>query len=503
EIAGNDPKIKRLAKIKGEMQFLTTQTSLFDQSKKEKKEWNEKVEKIAKEIEKLEAEIEEIKANKIYENAFEWRFEFPEVLNDEGDFVGFDVVIGNPPYLTYHGRRRELISNEMIDYFKSNYNTITHKTGAGKYNSVMFFIERSFQLGRLSSITTFIIDISFYEGFYKKTRNLILENSNVLDVVNGLNDFEDVGSGQLILSYQKQVDENHIVKYRENGVDDVIDYIPQRSWFNSKQNFKKPKSNDQIAILSKVETYTKQLQELFPNKLIRTGESVGVKEEGFVCETKDPLSKVPIFSYVEGSKSLPSRYAAITPTRYFRFDVELLNKRNIAYRKEADNKNRKNAKVLGIGDEQAFVNPKILIRQSSENLCASYSQEPFVYNRSYYSISNINSSGKSNFSLLYTLALLNSKLLNYYAVHKQIIKNDKGKQPQIRLGDLKTLPIKIADINIYQNMERLVNDILIQKNNDPTVNTTTLESQIDQLVYELYGLTEEEIGVVENSLNRD
>ena len=85
-------------------------------------------------------------------------------------------------------------------------------------------------------------------------------------------------------------------------------------------------------------------------------------------------------------------------------------------------------------------------------------------------------------------------------MHKQIIKNDKGKQPQIRLGDLKTLPIKIADINIYQNMERLVNDILIQKNNDPTVNTTTLESQIDQLVYELYGLTEEEIGIVENSL---
>jgi adenine-specific DNA-methyltransferase len=53
---------------------------------------------------KLETEIEEIKANKIYENAFEWRFEFPEVLNDDGDFVGFDVVIGNPPYKLLDGR---------------------------------------------------------------------------------------------------------------------------------------------------------------------------------------------------------------------------------------------------------------------------------------------------------------------------------------------------------------------------------------------------------------
>ena len=99
EIADNDPKVKRLAKIKGELIFLTTQTSLFEQSKTEKKEWNNKVEKLTNEIKKLETEIEEIKANKIYENAFEWRFEFPEVLNDEGDFVGFDVVIGNPPYI--------------------------------------------------------------------------------------------------------------------------------------------------------------------------------------------------------------------------------------------------------------------------------------------------------------------------------------------------------------------------------------------------------------------
>ena len=99
EIASNDPKVKRLAKIKGELLFLTTQTSLFEQSKKEKKEWTNKVDKHTKEINKLEGEIEEIKANKIYENAFEWRFEFPEVLNDEGDFVGFDVVIGNPPYM--------------------------------------------------------------------------------------------------------------------------------------------------------------------------------------------------------------------------------------------------------------------------------------------------------------------------------------------------------------------------------------------------------------------
>jgi adenine-specific DNA-methyltransferase len=42
--------------------------------------------------------IDDIKNNVIYKNAFEWRFEFPEVLNNKGEFGGFDLIIGNPPY---------------------------------------------------------------------------------------------------------------------------------------------------------------------------------------------------------------------------------------------------------------------------------------------------------------------------------------------------------------------------------------------------------------------
>lgn len=499
EISLNDPKVKKLRKLSGDLYQMTNQGQLFEMSEKEKTDWNKKVQQLTEETKKLETEIEEIKANKIFENAFEWRFEFPEVLNDDGDFVGFDVVIGNPPYLTYHGRRRELISNEMIYYFKHNYNTIIDKSGAGKYNSVMFFIEKSFQLGRQNSVNTFIIDISFYEGFYKKTRELILQNSNVLEVVNGLNDFEDVGSGQLILSYQKNTNPNHIVKYRESGIFDEIHNIPQKDWLSVDQNFKKLKANDLLDILTKIETDTKKLDELFPEKLIRTGESVGVKEKGFVCETKDPKSKAVIYPYVEGSKSLPTKYSPITPTRFFKFDVDLLNEKNIAYRKEADLNKRKNAKVLGIGDELAFKNPKILIRQSCENLCASFSDKAFVYNRSYYSISNVNSSGKSKFSLLYTLALINSKLLNYYAIHKPIIKNDEGKQPQIRLGDLKTLPIKVADTKTQEKIETLVDQILTKKSEDNSADTSDLENQINQLVYQLYELTEKEIKIIENA----
>lgn len=340
--------ISKISKARGKAENIATEINRI-------KLWGENTTDLEKDLKKakarvilLEKEKEEIVNNKIYHNAFEWRFEFPEVLDEEGNYIGFDVVIGNPPYMTYHGRRRELISNEMISYFKNNYNTIMDKKGAGKYNSVMFFIEKSLEIGKKVSITSFIIDISFYERFYNLTRNLILEHSNVLEVVNGLNDFEDVGSGQLLLSYQKPVNIDNVVKYRESGTQDEIHYIPQVDWINNEQSFKKAKSKNQLTLLNKIELGAKQIQDLFPDKLIRTGESVGIKEVGFVCDYVDAKSKITTYPYVEGSKSLSSKYAAITPTRYFRFDVNLLNKKNIAYRKEADKLNRKNAKVLGI-----------------------------------------------------------------------------------------------------------------------------------------------------------
>jgi 16S rRNA C1402 (ribose-2'-O) methylase RsmI len=76
--------VKRLQKVKGELFLLTNQTQMFEMSKREKAAWNKKLEKLSKESKKFEAEIREIKDNKIYENAFEWRFEFPEVLDENG-----------------------------------------------------------------------------------------------------------------------------------------------------------------------------------------------------------------------------------------------------------------------------------------------------------------------------------------------------------------------------------------------------------------------------------
>lgn len=106
EILKNDPKVIRLKNLQNELYEVFGSSMFKGYNLKKGEKSNEKYLKAEKrknklevEIEKLSKEIEEIKSNVVYKNAFEWRFEFPEVLNNQGDFEGFDVVIGNPPYI--------------------------------------------------------------------------------------------------------------------------------------------------------------------------------------------------------------------------------------------------------------------------------------------------------------------------------------------------------------------------------------------------------------------
>lgn len=98
EINRRDPKQTRLIRCKAELNDLQG-PELFELTNKEKRERQKVIKKLTEEIKKLETYFEEIKSNKMYLGAFEWRIEFPEVLDDEGNFIGFDCIIGNPPYI--------------------------------------------------------------------------------------------------------------------------------------------------------------------------------------------------------------------------------------------------------------------------------------------------------------------------------------------------------------------------------------------------------------------
>ncbi|MBK8586391.1 MAG: Eco57I restriction-modification methylase domain-containing protein [Bacteroidetes bacterium] len=131
EISRDDPKQIKLSKLGGELFTLLNQSQIFELTPKEKKAQKDKKEKLEAEIKKLTAEVEEIKSNAIYKNAFEWRFEFPEVLGNDGEFVGFDLVIGNPPYI----RQEEV--KQLSKYFE-----LAYKSFSGKSDLYVFFMRR-------------------------------------------------------------------------------------------------------------------------------------------------------------------------------------------------------------------------------------------------------------------------------------------------------------------------------------------------------------------------
>ena len=196
EIRFNDPLITRRDKLVNELYNRFTGNFLFEPdelySKKdkeiEKKRVKEKT-RLEEEINTISRKIEDIKYNKIYENSFEWRFEFPEVLSDDGEFLGFDIIIGNPPY--------GVKLDQTIKQYLSNLFPIVPD-----YEIYLYFIANCVRLinkGNLCFIqpNTFMAIVNG-----KKFRQSIIEQSNIIEIVDLSENtiFEDANVRTCILS---------------------------------------------------------------------------------------------------------------------------------------------------------------------------------------------------------------------------------------------------------------------------------------------------------------
>ena len=115
EINRRDARLVRLNKRRSELANLQA-PQLFEPTKKEKKTSDKRIADLKKEIATLENIFEEIRSNKIYLGAFEWRIEFPEVLDAEGNFLGFDCIIGNPPYIQLQSMGKSADVLECMGY---------------------------------------------------------------------------------------------------------------------------------------------------------------------------------------------------------------------------------------------------------------------------------------------------------------------------------------------------------------------------------------------------
>lgn len=134
--------------------------------------------KLKKQLKDLEAKYDEIECNKLYEDAFEWRFEFPSLLDDDGNFMGFDLIIGNPPYLRIQGIRdvNPLYADELVNKYKS---------ATGSFDLYAMFVERGLQLINCRGVVNFIMPVKWTNAaFGKGLRGLVAERKAANKIIN-------------------------------------------------------------------------------------------------------------------------------------------------------------------------------------------------------------------------------------------------------------------------------------------------------------------------------
>ncbi|OWP82572.1 type II restriction endonuclease, partial [Flavobacterium davisii] len=192
EINQNGKEIKELQKLKYEFNVKFDSAQLFE-TKLTKAEQKAKKD-LADKIDKIETQLEEIKSNKIYENAFEWRFEFPEVLNDEGDFVGFDVVIGNPPYVD--AKKLAGISSLL----KENYNVYYSSSDLSSY-----FFELGINVLKINGVFSFINTNKFFKTEYGKPLRAFISQFKINSIINfeQVPIFDEALVSSLIIVFEK------------------------------------------------------------------------------------------------------------------------------------------------------------------------------------------------------------------------------------------------------------------------------------------------------------
>ncbi|MBD2600149.1 DUF7149 domain-containing protein [Microcystis viridis] len=461
-LIGNPKKVK-LRQLQGELYNLENQGLLFEETKTEQKAREKKVTKLNNEIDKLTAEIADIESGRLYDNALEWRFEFPEVLNDDGDFIGFDVVIGNPPYVY----RNADIEN-VKEYFNSNfYNT------SGNYELYKFFIEQSLKITKQNGFNSLITNSSFLlQTSFDKTRKFLLENSTLKNIVPlGGSVFEEatVDSAIYILQKLKYNGEKTSVINPQKPIDVATTpaYTLKQDRFLSNEFlvFDYLLNDEEYNIVNK-------LLSNFPK--IETGYDFGVGiNTGYI---KDELTS---------ETKLDKRYHPMVPGTGVSKYGNIKTEGYIMYDKEFVKSKGKLGRTLP--DEKFFTEPKILIVRTrnislKERIIASID-----YNKKYNlnRISNIILKG--NNSLEGLLGILNSKLFNWLYSKRYF-------DYEIKPIYLRNSPL--CDTN-NKELNRLVKEIISIRNADEKADISKITDAIDKLVYKLYQLTYNEVKIID------
>ena len=453
-----------------------------------KEQWGDKIEKsllkefdiAKKKFQKLEDEQEEIKSNKIYENAFEWRFEFPEVLNDEGDFVGFDVVIGNPPYITIGGKDSSINDKSEINFLLNKYISNQYKP-----NLYAFFYEEAISLLSFRGIVSFIVPRTLLDNLYYSDLRVYLSKQTILSILKlDFEVFDDaVTGGTNILLVSKEKNQNYdiqslIVNDIQNFKQPEVLTINSSKILVGENNVFSFLDSKLLSVIEKIEQ-NKKVKDFFS---VNNGVNTGNCAEILLSDSKESDKH---FKILEGKNI--NKYITTWKGLWINYDHNLKKTINL------EDLNTKQNKIdFALREKRIFDSNKIIIRQTGDKIIATIDENGFITRHSTHCLVN----DFYSIDLKLALAQLNSKLIDFY--YNYLIP-EKGKAfAEVKGINIKQLPL-VCGTELDNNIILKVDQILSLKKDNLEADTTALEREIDFMVYELYGLTQEEIEIVENS----
>ncbi|UOR70689.1 class I SAM-dependent DNA methyltransferase [Helicobacter pylori] len=496
--------------------------SLFGTLKLSPKEEEEAFDSYGR-IRALRKKLDDALSGREYQNAFEWRFEFPEVLDDEGDFLGFDCIIGNPPYIRQEQIReiKPLLEKQYPDFYNSTADIYT------------YFFALSYHLLKDKGFNAFITSNKYARAKYgAKLRELLLKKITIVSYMelNALKVFESATVDTSIMSFIKQTPPKESrFKYYEPTPDDKNDLKSARS-LPMKQNALSTESfifadATLLDLRDKMESVGTPLKgwDIQINYGIKTGANEAFiitteKREEILnaCKTQEERKRTealikPIlrgkdikrYSYEWAGEWVINTHNGYTSNLKFKIppiDIEKYptlkshldsHWDTIATRSDQGDTpyHLRNCAYL-----EDFEKEKIVYPETSQGAYFIYENSGIFLEKTAFMIV----SDAYNLKLL--TALLNSKLITFY------FKNFCGgcilgkSGYQYNKHALEKIPIpKITPQN--QKLAHKITDcaqaILEAKEKDPKANTQELEKEIDALVYQLYHLTDEEIKTIE------
>lgn len=472
------------------------------------------------------------------ELAFDWEKEFPQVFENGG----FDIVVGNPPYVFARDNFSEIEKNYYIkNYVSSNY----------QINTYILFMEKSFKLLKNKGYTSMIVPNSWlmmYSG--KGIREYILEKIKLLEIVNlSGHSFENVNVETVIYFGYKEKGEFVTKVLLNKGKEFIYSHSKNSiSFINEEEKLFKVFSDEcSEEINKKIFKNSIALDEIVE---IKAGLQAYEKGKGIPKQTEEDVKNRPYdytykfdeetYKYLEGNNVV--RYSINWSGKYLKYGDNLAAPRSV----------------------ELFNGKKIIIREITgafpKNIISTYTEEFYLYNRS--NIGIIEKESKK-IDLKYILVVLNSTLISYYFM-KNTAKSVRKLFPKIILNDLRKFPFKeislkeqqlfikkaneMLDLNkelqeISQKFQRMLmrefglekistklqnwyllnfdefikelskvkvklnlsqkadweNYFIAEKSKAETLNNeiTKTDKEIDGMVYELYGLNEKEIEIIE------